>query len=71
MIVYTRCMAKHLVDIDEDALRAARERLGAETIKDTVNRALQLASGSHAASVERRLDALASADLDPREQAWR
>lgn len=64
-------MAKHLVDIDENALRSARERLGAETIKDTVNRALQLAGGDRAASVERRLNALARADLCSREQAWR
>lgn len=35
-------MAKHLVDIDEQALRDARERLGARTIKETVNRAVRL-----------------------------
>ncbi|MHB1536991.1 MAG: hypothetical protein ACYCUM_08785 [Solirubrobacteraceae bacterium] len=64
-------MTKHLVDIDEKVLRSARERLGADTIKDTVNRALQLASGDRAASVEQRLDVLASADLSSREQAWR
>lgn len=64
-------MAKHLVDIDEQALGEARARLGAETIKDTVNRALRLVGQEHSADVKRRLDALAQADLVPREQAWR
>ncbi len=64
-------MTKHLVDIDEQALRDARAKLGADTIKDTVNRALRLAGGDRDTSVKRRLDALAHAALDPREQAWR
>ncbi len=64
-------MAKHLVDIDEQALRNARIQLGADTIKETVNRALRLASGDREDTVMRRLDALAHADLLPREQAWR
>jgi Arc/MetJ family transcription regulator len=64
-------MAKHLVDIDEDALRAAREGLGAATIKETVNYALRQAAGEHRETVKRRLDLLACADLEPREQAWR
>jgi hypothetical protein len=64
-------MAKHLVDMDEQALRDARAQLGARTIKETVNRALRLAGGDHGAAVKERLDALARADLAPREQAWR
>ena len=64
-------MGKHLVDIDERALRAAREKLGTETIKDTVNRALRQTAGSDGASVKQRLDRLASADLAQREDAWR
>ncbi len=64
-------MAKHLVDIDEQALREARARLQAGTIKETVNRALQLAAGDRAATVRQRLDALASTELLPRERAWR
>lgn len=64
-------MGKHLVDIDERALRDARAQLGADTIKETVNRALRLAGGEHRAELERRLDALAGAELEPREQAWR
>jgi Arc/MetJ family transcription regulator len=64
-------MTKHLVDIDDDALRAARSQLGTNTIKDTVNGALRRAAGSHHAAVKERLDVLAAADLEPRERAWR
>jgi hypothetical protein len=64
-------MAKHLVDIEEQALRDARAQLGADTIKETVNRALRLAGGERGAALNERLDALASVDLAPREQAWR
>lgn len=64
-------MAKHLVDIDEQALRHARIRLGTGTIKETVNRALRLAGGDRQDAVQRRLDALAQVDFVPREQAWR
>jgi Arc/MetJ family transcription regulator len=64
-------MAKHLVDIDEQALADARARLGVATIKDTVNCALRLAGEDRGATVKTRLDALAGADLAPREQAWR
>lgn len=64
-------MAKHLVDIDELALSLARAELGTGTIKDTVNRALRLVGSDRAADVRDRLDALATADLAPRESAWR
>jgi Arc/MetJ family transcription regulator len=64
-------VVKRLVDIDEDALRTARARLGSKTIKDTVNRALRQAGGQHQAAVKRRLDLLADVDLADREQAWR
>ncbi len=64
-------MAKHLVDIDEQALRDARARLGADTLKETVNRALRLAADDRSAMVKKRLDVLARAGLAPREQAWR
>jgi Arc/MetJ family transcription regulator len=69
--VYTGCMSKHLVDIDEEALKAARAKLGTETIKDTVNGALRRASGDHVSNVKDRLDALARAELAAREEAWR
>ncbi len=64
-------MSKHLVDIDEEALRGARAELGTETIKDTVNQALRRASSEQRKSVKKSLDLLARADLAPREQAWR
>jgi Arc/MetJ family transcription regulator len=64
-------MGKHLVDIDEQALRAARAELGTETIKETVNQALRRASTEHRKAVNKRLDALARADFAPRENAWR
>jgi Arc/MetJ family transcription regulator len=64
-------MGKHLVDIDEQALRDARAQLGVGTIKETVNRALRLVGSDRSAAVKEHLDALACADLAPREQAWR
>jgi DNA polymerase III epsilon subunit-like protein len=64
-------MSKHLVDIDEDALRTARTKLGSKTIKETVNRSLRLAGEGHRRTVKRRLDTLARTDLAAREQAWR
>ncbi|MFN8185632.1 MAG: hypothetical protein U0R69_00985 [Gaiellales bacterium] len=64
-------MAKHLIDIDEDALRAARAELGTQTIKETVNRALRQAGGDERARVKRSLDRLARAKLTGREEAWR
>ena len=64
-------MSKHLIDIDEAALREARAQLGSKTIKETVNRALRQAGDEHRRSVKRRLDLLAGADLEARERAWR
>lgn len=64
-------MAKYLVDIDERALRSARFTLGTETIKATVNDALRRIGGERDTVVKEGLDALASIELAPREQAWR
>jgi Arc/MetJ family transcription regulator len=64
-------MSKHLVDIDEEALLAARARFGSKTIKETVNSALRQAGDERQQAVKRRLDLLAGADLSAREQAWR
>lgn len=64
-------MSKHLVDIDEEALRAARAKFGSKTIKETVNSALRQAGGEQQRTAKRRLDLLANADLAAREQAWR
>jgi Arc/MetJ family transcription regulator len=64
-------MAKHLVDIDEEALGAARAELGTQTIRDTVNEALSRAAGKRSAEVRRSLDRLARIDFDDRSEAWR
>jgi Arc/MetJ family transcription regulator len=64
-------MSKHLVDIDEQALQAARSEMGTRTIKETVNRALHQAGAARAEAVRESLDILARGDLAPREDAWR
>lgn len=64
---------KHIVDIDEDALVAARKALGTASIKETVNAALEQA-GRRAPTTE-EIDAafeiLGAVPDDIREQAWR
>ena len=69
--VYTLGMTKHLVDIDEGTLSAARAELGTSTLKDTVNEALRRAAATRDQRVKRGLDRLAAAKLDDREDAWR
>jgi len=64
-------MAKHLVDIDEKALDAARAELHTTTIKDTVNEALRRATSQRERRVATALDILAAARLDDRADAWR
>lgn len=64
-------MAKHLIDLDEDRLGAARAELGTTTIKDTVNEALRLATSQREQRVSAALDVFAEADLDDRVDAWR
>jgi len=64
-------MGKHLVDIDEDLLQAARAELGTATIRDTVNEALRSSTAPRDDRVHGALDVLATADLADREQAWR
>lgn len=64
-------MSKHLVDIDEKALSAARAELGTATIKDTVNEALRVAAAGRDPRVTKALDVLAKADLVDRAEAWR
>jgi len=64
-------VAKHLVDIDEDALSAARAELGTSTIRDTVNVALARAASRRASHVKRSLDLLAQLDAEDRLRAWR
>lgn len=64
-------MAKHLIDLDEEALGEARTEFGTSTIKDTVNEALRRASGRRREQLSAALDTLAAADLDERGDAWR
>ena len=64
-------MAKHLVDIDEKALGAARAELRTTTIKDTVNEALRRTTSQRERRVAAALDILSAAHLDERADAWR
>lgn len=65
------CVGKHLIELDEDTLGAARAELGTSTIKDTVNEALQRATHRRTERVAAALDVLARADLEDRSEAWR
>ena len=69
--VCTCPMAKHLVDLDEATLSAARAELGTKTIKDTVNEALRRATTRRDQRVSAALDVLADARLGDRVDAWR
>jgi Arc/MetJ family transcription regulator len=71
MNVYIRPVAKHLIDLDEERLGAARAELGTTTIKDTVNEALRLATTQRKRRIAAALDRLGAADLDDRADAWR
>jgi Arc/MetJ family transcription regulator len=64
-------MSRHLVDIDDELLGAARAELRTVTIKDTVNEALRRVSLGRDQRVAAALDVLANADLDDRADAWR
>jgi len=69
--LYTHVMGKHLIDLDEDALSAARAELGTATIKDTVNEALRRTTSERARCVAASLDVLGAANLNDRVDAWR
>lgn len=64
-------MGKHLIDLDEDALSAARAELGTDTIKATVNTALRAACAFRNERITAALDALASFEFEQRKRAWR
>jgi Arc/MetJ family transcription regulator len=64
-------VSKHLIDVDDHALSAARAELGTTTIKDTVNEALRRATSERSQRVQTALDVLGKAALDDRERAWR
>jgi Arc/MetJ family transcription regulator len=64
-------MTKRLVDVDDDALAAARASLGTRTIKDTVNEALRQAAAARHGELRQALDVLARWELDDRAESWR
>jgi len=64
-------MSKHLIDLDERMLGAARAELGTTTIKDTVNEALRRTTFQRERRTAAALDVLANARLDDRAEAWR
>lgn len=64
-------MTKRLIDVDDDALAAARAHLGTLTIKDTVNQALRSAARQRGFQLASALSVLADADLGDRSAAWR
>ncbi|HYN32351.1 MAG TPA: hypothetical protein VES40_06985 [Ilumatobacteraceae bacterium] len=64
-------MTKRLIDVDDEALDAARAQLGTRTIKDTVNEALRSAARQRSAKLASALSVLGDADLDDRSAAWR
>jgi len=70
-VIYTGVVAKHLVDLDEEALSKAQAELGTTTIKDTVNKALERATSSRHQRVVAALDVLARTELEDRSEAWR
>lgn len=59
-------MTKRLIDVDDRLLHAAREVLGVETYKDTVNRALERVVTQQPGNVDTAsaLRAFADATLD-------
>ena len=70
-IVYTSYMTKRLVDIDEEALDAARSQLGTTTIKATVNEALRLVGSDRSEVLRNSMDVLSAMPLSDRDDAWR
>ena len=70
-LVYTGLVAKHLIDIDENALKTARTTLQTGTIKETVNEALRRSGTDHAIRVKQAIDVLAGGKFAERDQAWR
>ena len=63
-------MTKRLIDVDDDALHAARARLGTITIKDTVNEALRIVARERSTQLASALSVLADANLVDRSAAW-
>ena len=67
-------MTKRLVDIDDELLEITRQVLGTETLKDTVNAAMEAAVQARRTSVRTALDVLAElagdGRLSDRDAAW-
>jgi Arc/MetJ family transcription regulator len=70
-LIYTLHMTKRLVDIDEEALEAARSQLGTTTIKATVNEALRLVGSDRSEVVRNSMDVLSAIPPSDRDNAWR
>ena len=71
-----RFVARTNVDLDEEALAAAQERLGTTTKKDTINEALRLAATTRGqqATADLLIALTRASDLDDpevMEGAWR
>ena len=69
-------MARTNIDLDEEALAAAQERLGTTTKKDTINQALRLVATTRGqqATADLLLALTRASDLDSpeiMEEAWR
>ena len=64
-------MSKRLIDVDDDALDAARAHLGTTTIKDTVNEALRRAAAERRDELDAAITVLSRARLRDRAAAWR
>lgn len=64
-------MTKRLIDVDDQALTAARTRLGTTTIKDTVNEALRRAGTDRRRELDAAIKELSRARLPDRADAWR
>lgn len=69
--IYTSGVTKRLIDIDDEALSAARAALGTATMRDTVNEALRRAGRTDAARFEAAVIALGAVDFADRADAWR
>ena len=64
-------MSKHLIDIDDAALDAAKAELGTATMKETVNEALHRAAARREVRVAGALERLGRRTFSSREDAWR
>ena len=64
-------MTKRLVEIDDDTLSAAQAELGTDTIKDTVNTALERVARLQREKLQRSFEIATEIELEDRSAAWR